>query len=209
MPVPSSVIRYSRTLPVYDQGDTPRCVAYSGALASTIDQRRDMSRTVLYDADEAYARCKEADGIPNEDGTYPRVLLKIKKDRGMRRKATAAERFDKIEAYARLTSLQDIKVAIFLWGSVQLGSDWYEEWFNPATPILPPGVTVAGGHAYDAVGYSDRKQALLLQNSWGRNWAYTIGGVPGRVWLPYSYLNLADEVAWEAWRAVDARDSRR
>lgn len=200
--LPSRLVRYSKTMPVYDQGQTPRCVAYSGSLMSTIDQRRDLSRTYWYDADEAYARCKEQDGIPDMDGTYPRTLLKIKQDRGIYRRGTT--RLDLIERYARLTTHHEIKVAIYLWGSAQLGSDWYDEWFNP-TKVLPEGRVNVGGHAYVAIGWSDNKQAFLIQNSWGPTWGYVIGGTGGRVWLPYRFVHLEDNIAWEAWRAVDAR----
>jgi len=78
--IPNSRVPYTPTLPVYNQGQSSQCVAFSRALASTIDQRRDHRRTLMYDAPELYARCKEQDGIPGVDGTYPRVALKIVKD---------------------------------------------------------------------------------------------------------------------------------
>ena len=53
---------------------------------------------------------------------------------------------------------------------------------------------VAGGHAVMAVGYNDfkplpypdgteRSGALLIRNSWGREW-----GLGGYGWLPYDYV---------------------
>lgn len=204
--LPRSVIPHSKTLPVYDQGQTPKCVAFSAGLASTIDQRRDLNRTLIYDAPELYDRCKEADGIPNEDGTFPRAALKIKKDRGMRVKASFhfsdVGRFDQISAYAALKDIDEIRTAIYLFGSAILGSSWYENWFDvPADKTLPQPGAVAGGHAYVAIGYSTARRALLIQNNWGKDWAYPIGHAQGgRAWLPYDYVDFAD---FEAWRSFD------
>lgn len=56
--------------------------------------------------------------------------------------------------------------------------------------------SLKGGHAVVAVGYDDQKQignhkgALLIRNSWSKNW-----GIKGYGWLPYAYVehNLATE----------------
>ena len=36
---------------------------------------------------------------------------------------------------------------------------------------------------YDAVGYDDEKKALLVRNSWGKQW-----GQDGYFWLPYEFV---------------------
>ena len=40
-----------------------------------------------------------------------------------------------------------------------------------------------GGHAVLAVGYDNSKEALLVRNSWGKNW-----GMDGYFWLPYYFV---------------------
>ena len=199
---PGTYIPWTPTMPVLDQGESPKCVAYSAALASTIDERRDAHRTRLFDADEGYARCKERDGIPDIDGTYPRVMLDVKRERGMLTLNT--HRPHAIAAYARLQSIEEILTATFLYGSVVLGSVWYEEWFDvPANKTLPEGTFDAGGHAYLVVGWSNYKRAFLIQNSWGPAWGYRIGSTYGRAWLPWAHINFEGD--WEAWRSIDAQ----
>lgn len=41
-----------------------------------------------------------------------------------------------------------------------------------------------GGHAVMAVGYDDRKQAVLVRNSWGKDF-----GIKGYFWMPYSLIS--------------------
>jgi len=43
--------------------------------------------------------------------------------------------------------------------------------------------TVVGGHAVLAVGYDEKKQLVLVRNSWGTGW-----GVKGYFWMPYAYI---------------------
>jgi C1A family cysteine protease len=43
---------------------------------------------------------------------------------------------------------------------------------------------IVGGHAVLAVGYDDKKKAVLVRNSWGANW-----GLKGYFWMPYPYIS--------------------
>jgi C1A family cysteine protease len=55
-------------------------------------------------------------------------------------------------------------------------------------------------HALVAVGYDDHKQigeqigALLVRNSWGKNW-----GIKGYGWLPYAYFLHQDDLVGDCW----------
>lgn len=70
-------------------------------------------------------------------------------------------------------------------------------------PYPGKGDTLEGGHAVLAVGYDDQKKigttkgALLIRNSWGKDW-----GDHGYGWLPYAYIEngLADDF-WSLVRA--------
>lgn len=43
---------------------------------------------------------------------------------------------------------------------------------------------VMGGHAVLAVGYDDKKQMVLVRNSWNKTW-----GLAGYFWMPYAYIS--------------------
>ncbi len=45
---------------------------------------------------------------------------------------------------------------------------------------------VVGGHAILAVGYDEKKQLVLIRNSWGAGW-----GIKGYFWMPYAYITNA------------------
>ncbi len=62
------------------------------------------------------------------------------------------------------------------------------------TGILPMPAKkekLLGGHAVLAVGYDDKKQMMIVRNSWGSGW-----GLKGYFMMPYAYIsnpNLADD----------------
>ncbi|WP_374567253.1 C1 family peptidase [Nitrosomonas sp.] len=70
-------------------------------------------------------------------------------------------------------------------------------------PYPGKGDTLEGGHAVLAVGYDDQKKigstkgALLIRNSWGKDW-----GDHGYGWLPYAYIE--DGLADDFWSLVKA-----
>jgi len=70
-------------------------------------------------------------------------------------------------------------------------------------PFPQPGDRLEGGHAVVAVGYDDarkigkEKGALLIRNSWGKEW-----GEKGYGWLPYAYVE--QELADDFWTLVKA-----
>lgn len=185
--------------PVLDQGQTPQCVVYSGSASRTIAERRDEGRTLRWDAQGWYTGCKAIDGAPGQEGTDIRSACKVANSTGVMVTVSpvAAEdgKFRKIAAYARLLSLDDIKQAIFTYGAAWLGSSWYNSWFDPIGGVLPTPDTVAGGHAYLAIGWSDTRKQLRIQNSWGTGWAQK-----GRAWLPYRYVDFND---FDCWRTID------
>jgi C1A family cysteine protease len=50
-----------------------------------------------------------------------------------------------------------------------------------------------GGHAVMAVGYDDRRQAVLVRNSWGTDW-----GLKGYFWMPYKIITNR-RLAYDFW----------
>jgi hypothetical protein len=74
-PPPSYAPRYLWT--VLDQGQTPECVGYSGALGRQIETMLEASEALGFDPDDLYKLCKQQDGAPNADGTFIRVACKV------------------------------------------------------------------------------------------------------------------------------------
>ena len=74
---------------------------------------------------------------------------------------------------------------------------------GPDIPYPKPTDSLEGGHAVVAVGYDDNHKigkhtgALLIRNSWGREW-----GDKGYGWLPYAYVE--QELADDFWTLVKA-----
>ena len=67
---------------------------------------------------------------------------------------------------------------------------------NPVIPVPTINGRFVGGHAVVAVGYDDEKEAILIRNSWGKDW-----GVEGYAWLPYEYV--LKEYAFDFWTIFD------
>jgi len=110
----------------------------------------------------------------------------------------------RIWAYARLTTLEEVKRAIFAQGGVWAGVQWHRSWFTPAADgtLPPPSGPIDGGHAIWFVGYDDARGAFHFVNSWGTRW-----GARGYGWLPYDYFTLSgDNYDSEAWSITDAPD---
>ena len=187
--------------PCLNQGNEPACVGYSGALDTIIGvQVRD-----TYDGLDLYQITKKLDGN-NYAGTSIRQCINARLNTGaLADSGPEKGQREKITNYARLNVLTDIKTAIVGYRSAWIASDWPNSWFTPVAGILPPfGGGLAGGHAYEFVGYDDTFHcpdgsagAFLMQNSWGSGW-----GSGGRAWFPYSYLTAA--IGWEAWRTIPA-----
>ena len=209
---------------VYNQGQTPYCGGASGAGVATAfyDQfnlvpRGGFSMTFLYWLAKRY------DGIPNIDGTYIRTVLKMMHKYGCAPLSEApfstmriditdkafkeAERY-KIDSYARLRGLSDIKSAVARGLYIIIGTMVTRDNWNRVGGYLSyPAGELYGGHATFLYGYSnsmsndgiDRHIGYHLgQNSWGVEW-----GDGGRFYLPYDYhdmkLDNGRETFLEAW----------
>lgn len=85
----------------------------------------------------------------------------------------------RIDSYARLKTINDIKYALINYGPVLASIEWYSK--NKVTKgVLIQDGEKDGGHAIMLYGWNE--QGWLMQNSWGRYW-----GVNGCCVLPYDY----------------------
>lgn len=184
---------------VLDQGQTPDCVGFSGATIRAVQERADEHRTLTFDGADLYALAKLVDGYAG-DGTDIRSAAKQLVSQGARVLTSPVHsevgKRRNISVYARLSTLAAVKLSILTTGAAWAGSSWYESWFDPwPDGTLPAPNSVAGGHAYTLLGWSDKRAAFRGQNSWGASWA-----VGGRFWLPYAYVDFAD---FDLWSTID------
>ncbi len=190
--------------PVLDQGQTSQCVAFTSASVKASQEYKQHRHYYRFDEPELYTRCKERDGIPNEDGTFARIALQVMLERGIwAKKQEHRLRADKLFAiaqYVRLTTIREIKEAVYVAGPVMLGMNVDDGWSfrNVVGGRIPePSNNLLGGHEFAVYGWNDQFKILKIKNSWGVDW-----GSHGLAWLPYSHLDAYPD--WDAWKAVDA-----
>ena len=188
--------------PVMDQGETPECVAYACAAMKSYEEAHDPTEPpgwIAFDADGLYKRCKEVDGFPSEEGTQPRVALRVLRREGINALAGGGPdpRRYEIKAYYRCpVEIAALQSALMQFGPLVVAMAWYDAWFSPARDgtLPPPTGEPVGGHAVLLHGW-DQASGFLVRNSWGRRW-----GHGGDFTMPFSYL----PAVWEAWKTIDA-----
>ena len=85
----------------------------------------------------------------------------------------------RLDSYAKLKGINEIKYALVNYGPVLASIEWYSK--NKVTKgVLIRDGEKDGGHAIMLYGWNE--QGWLMQNSWGRYW-----GVNGCCILPYDY----------------------
>jgi hypothetical protein len=191
----------------WDQGNTPQCVAYSGArllLASPV-----INDFPTADGDNwqtVYDWCKLNDEWPGEDydGTSVRAFMKWAQAKGYI--AGYEWAFDNLPIINHLAAV----------GPVQVGTDWTVDMFEPDARhfirVAPNGdYRVAGGHAYPLMGFDRRKKcpdgskgAYVMLNSWGPGW-----GDKGRAWISFADFSILLRNQGEAAVAVETQKKRK
>lgn len=193
---------------VLDQQKCGICVAKSGvnALNAFTNSKESLPKRGLSSL-FLYTRCKQEDGIPNQEGTYPRVSLKIMQKEGVcpakllpfegkckplpiltEVMKSEAEKY-KIKAYARLSGVEQIKQALAAGKLVMVGTIvTSENWLDDDEWILTPKGHLLGGHATLLCGYDDTLEYAGYEgffkgvNSWSEAW-----GKEGFYYMAYDY----------------------
>jgi C1A family cysteine protease len=218
--------------PVRNQGSFGSCVAFASAGVKDNQERREYSTNIQTSPLYIYKRCKEQDGIPTQEGTYPRVAMKVLTDLGVcpeevfpyglmswptmpSAPADADKRAAvyKIGAYARIGTVDEIKQAIYKDGPVMGAVLVCDSFINSTGGFIPiPGSNgadgIRGGHAICVTGYDDDLQYSghtgywEFRNSWGDGW-----GDGGYGYIPYDFVNYRDSIGmpfWqESWSSID------
>jgi len=215
-------VRLDHLVPrIKNQGQCGTCVgqAVSSAAEAGYKQKKKLPEEGL-SALFNYARSKQEDGIPDTQGTYPRVALKVAQKEGTPPEAefpyslltdclklpnipetvkTIAGNY-KIKAYARLWTLEEIKQVLAAGKIVVAGilvTNSFLDWKGQGVIGAPEGY-ILGAHAVVFCGYDDDKKAIRGVNSWGEEW-----GDKGFFWLNYDFFSWESDIGMkgflEAW----------
>jgi len=212
---PARVDYSGRMSPVRDQGEEGTCVAFAAAVGiKEYQELAERRRLIELSPRYLYYHCKRIDGVPNEEGTFPRMAMKVLAGRGVCLEecwsyrpyqtdspCPEADRQAypfRIKTYARLSGLEEMEQSLTLNGPFLAGVEVFPEWFEEhrgEIPLPRPGRSSLGGHAVCVVGYSHRDSNFKFKNSWSEGW-----GDKGYGYLPYEYM---ERYCLDAWSATD------
>jgi C1A family cysteine protease len=193
---------------IRNQGNEGACAAFSAACMKEYQERVSVGYSSFLSPWYVYLQRED----PNEEGMYLRDVMKILHKKGIctekQCKYKSIRSFTDISAdaekeaanfriasYAQISTLQDLKRALYFHGPCLIAFPVYS---NSTTFWRKSSPTQAsdGGHAVAVVGYDDNRKAFLLRNSWGILW-----GNLGYTWYPYEDWGSH----WEVWSSVDDR----
>jgi C1A family cysteine protease len=206
--IPTSVRLDSMILEILNQGFCGTCVGKSANGLMSAYFKKKLSSLYIY------TESKKIDGIPNQEGTYPRTAMKIIKDKGSCLNETMPYTLlksclafpntppeahieaskHKITAYARVVNLNEIKQALasghMVLGVIGVGDNFM---YYKNGVIGPVEGTHYGYHQVVFCGYENSINAVRGVNSWGNSW-----GEKGFFWLDYNVFQSWNSFV-EAW----------
>lgn len=208
--LPAKVNLQSKCPPVYNQGPLGSCTANALSAAFEFDRKKQKlkdfmpSRLFLYYNERALQNT-----VNSDSGAYIRDGIKTLNENGICPEKEWAYDVNKfaekppqkcyddalkcnIKSYQRLnnTNLSQLQSCLsegfpFVFGFTVYESFESQEVAKTGMLSMPtPKEKVVGGHAVMAVGYDDTKQAVIVRNSWGKDW-----GAKGYFYMPYSYIS--------------------
>lgn len=219
--VPGSVDYTAEMTSVRDQGDEGTCVAFASVVGvKEYQDNKEYRKPIGLSPRYIYSLCKANDGIPAEEGTYPRVAMKMLLKHGVAPESywpykahqqdlpkpgadKAARRFI-ITGYARLGTVQEMKRSLLVNGPFLAGVEVYSSWFKSAVTKsgvipMPSGKDqLSGGHAICVMGYSDLNKVFKFKNSWGDGW-----GDDGYGYIKYDYIARFCSDAWSSTDLIE------
>jgi len=216
--LPLNIDYSSEMTAVRNQGDEGTCVAFASVVGiKEYQDSKEYKKMMKLSPRYLYNLCKLNDGVPEEEGTYPRVAMKMllkfgtptenywpykphQKDKPKPGADKVAGKY-RLKAYARLKTIPEMKRSLVINGPFIAGIDVYESWFTDKVsrtgmiPMPKKSDQYQGGHAVCIIGYDDTKKLFKFKNSWGNGW-----GNGGYGHLTYDYMK---QYCVDAWSATD------
>ena len=193
-PIEEQTISYRPFMkPIRSQGQESTCVAFSTSATKEYYDNKQRNRSDYFSPRFLYTECKKIDGIPNEDGTYPRTAMQVLNTLGVAPESDwpynlgphsqprVQTIYDDakpqvIQAYARLATVQDMIANLLLNGPFVAGVWVTDGWYTDAcirTGVIDAKIrrnNKSGGHAICVMGYDADKKLFEIRNSWGTNY---------------------------------------
>lgn len=199
-------------MPVRDQGSQGTCYAQSAACMKEWHEKHNYGFDEYFSPQFFYNLRPNNydDNLNNDEGMFGRDVMRLLKNCGIcsekmypygliEHKDEIPEniyteaKFNVIEAYARVNTIDDLKMSLYLNGPALVGFPVYnytgQMWKNRGNDSFK------GGHAMTIVGYND--EGFLIRNSWGESWNET-------GYTTYYYEDWGAH--WEIWSCVDKKD---
>lgn len=218
-PIVEKTVMYATT-PIRDQGQRATCVGFSSCAVKEYFDNQERGTTNIFSPNHLYWMCKQQDGLPEDQGTYFRLGMKMLLETGVAPESdwpysvppapvpdvsrmTVDAAPQKINSYARLNSVESMVASLMLNGPFVLGLIVTEGWYTDAainTGMIDPSIAAApndGGHAVAIIGYDADKRLFKVKNSWGTSY-----GDKGYVYLTRDWV-ANPQNALEAWAMVD------
>lgn len=198
---PSGAVKYPESfqlkeVAIKDQGIINSCVAHSCATIKEIQEYYETGKTYEFSVGWIYGY--RLDNHYKGEGMYPREALKVLQDYGNvfksdfpenleydqlqslieKRKSTCISKGKtyKIKSYARVTSVNNVKAALYNYHSpVMIIMNTYSDFQKLAKPAIVNRNRIGnntGSHAMVIVGWKviNNVEYYIVQNSWGKNW---------------------------------------
>jgi C1A family cysteine protease len=184
-----------------DQRDTSECVIHSMDKYLTSYPVKNVGFGTPQERTRIYKEVQKVDEWPGEDydGTSVRASFKWMQSQGM------------VKEYRWAFAIEPVVTHLLTVGPVCFGTDWYMDMFMPDRHgYLTPTGSLAGGHAYLAIGCNRLKKnpdgtlgAIQFINSWGPRWSNN-----GRFWLSFSDADKLIKDNGEACTATEIRKAK-
>lgn len=220
VPLPSKFSRRGEMTPIRDQGKFGTCTWFAGSGIKDWQESMDWKTQILTSPLFGYCESKKIDGIPNQEGSYPRIVMEVLTKKGVCLEKTfpyskmswpvlpsvpsqcypEALKY-KIGGYARISVLDELKQAIFQSGPCLAGIMVCDSFVKTSDGFIPiPGEgdilqdNILGGHALCVVGFDDNlthgKYKGYLEV---RNSWGPDWGDHGYCWIPYDFFNYKQD----------------
>jgi C1A family cysteine protease len=211
---PPAIDLSGELLPVRSQGPRGTCLAFS--VTTTHEQARARDGAGLEDLSEEllFWAAKQVDGDSDDSTTFESVEQALRstgqpleehwpydetRDIAAPGYAAPAAALDPANLQRadllRITpTLEAVRSELAKHRTVALGIELWDDFAFPVSGHLAtpdPAELNGEGHAVVAVGYDDRRQRLLLRNSWGRHW-----GTDGHATVNYDFVPQHLIAAW-------------